>query len=523
MRVKKASINVIVNLLTFILGLLPAFIVRKAFLDSLGNELLGLTSLYTNIIGLLSIVELGIGSAIIYSLYKPFAEVDKEKVKGYLNFYSKFYRMVGFVVLGLGLLMTPFLDLFIKGQVDLMDAQLYFLLFLINTLVTYFFSYKLCILNVAQEGYKISIATTVSKLLISILQYSLLSIFPNLYIYLIIQILINLIYYVFMNVYIDKKYPWLKQTSGAIEDEERKSLIKNVKALFLHKIGGVLILGTDNLIISSFVSLTVVGIFNSYSMILGAAQGLISSSLSGVSASVGNLLVDDNNEVAYKVHRRLFFLSFWIVSFVAISLFNTIEQFVRLWLGEGQSLDNLTIILLLINFYFFLMRGSVERFKEGGGIYYQDRYAPLLEAAINLVASIVFIKWIGLPGVLLGTLLSNLTVVFWLKPKMVYKYIFKKKLVEYFKVYIKYLIIGCIPLTITHIFTIYLKEINNVYALLGNGMIQIVVINLFYFIIFKKNEDYKYFESLGYILLDKMNLRFVSFRLKRKETKRELG
>ncbi|MGO4276165.1 hypothetical protein AB4Z22_41125, partial [Paenibacillus sp. TAF58] len=205
-----------------------------------------------------------------------------------------------------------------------------------------------------------------------------------------------------------------------------------------------------------------------YSMILGAAQGLISSSLSGVSASVGNLLVEGDKGSAYRVHKRLFFLSFWLVSFATISLLNTIKQFVLLWLGDSQVLDPLTIILLVVNFYFFLMRGSAERFKEGGGIYVQDRYAPLVEAAINLSTSIVFVHLIGLPGVLLGTLLSNVTVIFWVKPKMVYKYIFKVSLVEYFKMYTKYLLIGFIPLTITYLATIPLKDIKSIYALSGN-------------------------------------------------------
>lgn len=519
MRVKKASVNVFINLLTFIIGMLPAFIVRKAFLDSLGNELLGLTSLYTNIIGLLSIVELGIGSAIIYSLYKPFAENDREKVKGYLNFYAKLYKWVGLVILGLGLLMIPFLHFFVKDQVNLQDAQIYFLLFLINTLISYFFSSKLSILNVAQDEYKISLATTASKLLLFILQYALLQIYPNLYIFLLIQIFINSIYYLFMNRYIDKKYSWLKQTTGTMEVEERKSLIKNVKALFLHKIGGVLVLGTDNLVISSFMNLTVVGIFNSYSMILGAAQGLIASSLSGVAASVGNLLVACDKTMVYKIHRRLFFFSFWIVSFGTISLFNTIQQFVFIWLGEGQILDQWTIILLLLNFYFFLMRGSVERFKEGGGIYHQDRYAPLIEAAINLVASIVLINLIGLPGVLLGTLLSNFTVIFWVKPKMVYKYIFEKKLSAYFIMYFKYLSVGMIPLLLTYAATMPFKEVNTMAALAGNCLLNIVIINLFYYLIFRKNEEFKYFAGLLATLLIKLKSRALTMRLKLKESK----
>ncbi|WP_063868049.1 lipopolysaccharide biosynthesis protein [Paenibacillus sp. Soil766] len=517
MRVQKASINVIVNLLTFLLGLLPSFIVRKAFLDTLGNELLGLTSLYINIIGLLSIVELGIGSAIIYSLYKPYAENDQIKVKGYLNFYSKFYNTVGCIILVLGLIMTFFLQLFTKDQINLLDAQIYFLLFLVNTLISYFFSYKICILNVAQDGYKVSIGTTASKLLLSVLQFSMLKLYPSLSVFLIVQIVVSLLYFLCMNLYIDKKYPWIKKTVGTINNEERISLIKNVKALFMHKIGGILVLGSSNVVISAFINLTVVGIFNSYSMILGAAQGLISNSLSGVSASVGNLLVDGDKDTAYKVHKRLFFLSFWLVSFATIALLNTIEQFVLLWLGDGQVLDPLTIILLVINFYFFLMRGSVERFKEGGGIYVQDRYAPLVEAAINLSSSIVFVTLIGLPGVLLGTLISNVAVVFWLKPKMVYKYIFKVSLVEYFIMYIKYLLIGVIPLTITFLATISLRDMKSIYALTGNCIINIVLINLIYYFIFRKNEEFTYFKNLLGSLFGKYKMRFISMRLKQKD------
>ncbi len=458
--------------------------------------MLGLNSLYTNIIGLLSIIELGIGSAIIYSLYKPFAEDNKEKIKGYLNYYSKFYRIVGFVILVLGLLILPFLHLFIRDEVNILDAQLYFILFLINTLISYLFSYKLCILNVAQEGYKVSIATTLSKLLISILQLIVLKIYPSFYVYIFIQIFINLAYYLFMNVYINNRYKWIKTTVGSINQEERTSLIKNVKAIFIHKIGGTVVFGIDNLIISTFINLTVVGIFNSYQMVIGAAQGIISSALSGVTASVGNLLVEENTENAYKVHRRLFFMSFWIVSFVTISLFNTIKQFVLLWLGEGQILDQLTISLVLINFYFMLMRGSVERFKEGGGIYHQDRFAPLFEAAINLLASIVLVKAIGLPGVFLGTLISNICVVFWIKPKMVYKYVFKKKLSDYFKMYFKYLLIGFVPLVITNIATLSLKESNSIFAFGANCMINVTLINLIYLLVFRRNEEFIYFKGL---------------------------
>ncbi|QGQ47216.1 lipopolysaccharide biosynthesis protein [Metabacillus sediminilitoris] len=507
MRVRKASLNVLVNFLTIILGFLPSFIVRKAFLVSLGNEFLGLSSLFTNIIGLLSIVELGIGSAIIYSLYKPFAEDNKEKVKGYLNYYSKFYRIVGLFIFILGLLLIPFLDLFIKNEFSILDARLYFILFLIDTVIGYFFSYKLSIINVAQEGYKISIATTLSKLIISILQYTMLMIFPSFYLYILIQISINFLYYLIMNYYINNKYNWIKKTKGFISKEEKESLIKNIKALFLHKIGGVLVLGTDNLIISYYINLTVVGIYNSYYLVIGAFQTIITSALTGVTASVGNLLTEEKTENSYSVHKRLFFLSFWIVSFITISLSNTIKQFVQLWLGEDQILDMLTISVVLVNFYFILMRGSVERFKEGGGIYHQDRYAPLFELVINLVASVILVNVIGLPGVFLGTLLSNILVIFWVKPKMVYKYIFNKKLSEYFKMYFKYLFIGLIPLVITHVVTFPLKETINIYAFATNCIINIIIINFIYLLFFRNNDEFLYFKRLALNVVISKSLR----------------
>lgn len=503
MRIKKASINVFVNFLTFFSLFIPNLIVTKVFLDTLGIELLGLNSLYSNIIGLLTVVELGIGSAIIFSLYKPFAEENWIKVKGYLNFYSKVYKFVGLIILLLGILIVPFLHLIIKNEVNIQEAQIYFILFLINTFITYLFSYKLCILVVAQEEYKLSIATTLSKLLIFVLQIFMLKIFPSLFLFLIIQIIINLIFYLFINRYINNKYNWLNNSDGRITKEEKKKLYINVKALFYHKVGGVLVLGTDNILIASFINLATVGIFNNFYMVISAAQSLIYKSLSGVTASIGNLLVENDKEYAYKVHKRLFFLSFWIVSFITISLYNTITQFVHLWLNQSQILDQLTLTLLLINFYFILMRGSVERFKDAAGIFHQDRYAPILESIINLILSIILVMTIGLPGIFLGTLISNLLIVFWIKPMLVYKYVFNKPLSLYFKMYYKYLMVSFIPLVCTNFVTNKINGINSIYAFSINVLINIVIINLIYLIIFRKNEDFLYFKSLLLNLLKK--------------------
>ncbi|WP_309121652.1 oligosaccharide flippase family protein [Paenibacillus sp.] len=496
MRMKKASVNVFINFITVIIGFFPAFVLRKYFLNTFGNDMLGLVSLFTNIIGLLSIAELGIGSAIIYSMYKPFAEQNKEKIKGYLQYYARFYRNVGGVIFAAGLATLPFLHLFIDRQIHLADAQRYFLLFLADTLISYFFSYKLCMLIVAQDEYKVALATVLSKVSICALQLLVIHLFPNFYVFILAQIFVNLVYFVSMNAYINKRYSWLRNAQGRIDQEEKSSLIRNIRALFMHKIGGTIVFGIDNMMISAFINLTTVGIFNSYYMVIGAAQTIISKALSGVTASIGNMLTEGNASTAYRVHRRLFFISFWIVSVVAIGIFNTIEPFIHLWLGPGQTLDRLTICIVMLNFYFTLMRGSVERFKEGAGIYHQDRYAPLFEAAINLAASVLLVRWIGLPGIFLGTLISNLSVIFWLKPKLVYNLVFRKPLLDYFRLYFTYLFIASIPLAASAFATYRLQAATGFGAFALNVIVNLLIVNLSHFIFLRKTEEYTYFKDL---------------------------
>lgn len=509
MRVKKASINVMVNIVTFIIGYLPLFIVRRVFFQTLGNDYLGLTSLFDNIIGYLSIMELGIGSAIVFSMYKPFAEGNKKKIKGYLDYYSKFYKITGLLILILGMMILPFLKFFVKNKIDITQVKYFFVLYLINTFISYLFSYKICILNVAQEGYKVSIATTISKLLIAILQVWSFYINPSFYAYIIIQIIVNLIYYGCINFYINRKFDWIKHTKGSISKDEKSSLVNNIRALFFHKIGYVFVASTDNLVISSFISLSAVGTFNSYNMIISALRRLIDTTIASLTASIGNLLVEEDSNESYKVHKRLFFVNFWVVSFVIILLVNVIKQTVVIWLGKDQIIDNFTLTIILLNAYFAMMRNSVESFKEAAGIFEQDKFSPLFEGGINLVSSIILVKLIGLPGVFLGTLISNLTVVFWVKPKMVYKYVFKKPLKNYFYMYIKYLVISLIPLSISYILTSSIREVNTIGALILNCLINTITINIIYLFIFRNSEEFKYFKGLALNIFGKFNFKGI--------------
>ena len=496
MRTKKALLNSSINISTYLLLFIPNLLIRRVFLNTLGSEMLGLNSLYTNIIGWLSIAELGIGSAIIFSLYKPFAENDRKKISIYVNFYGYFYRRVGFIVLLGGIFITPFLKFFIENNVNMKIITIAYLIFLLNSFITYMFSHRLCILNVAQEAYKITIGTTISQIIIYLLQYIILNNYPNFILYSSIQLIINIIYYLVINMYIESKYPWLGKEKNKLDKKSREDLFKNIKALFMHKIGSLVVNSTDNIIISKFVGLTSLANYTNYNTVIGALQRIVQMGLNGITASVGNMLAGNNKEKAYDIHKKIFFLNFWVVSFIVISLYNTLNQFVGLWVGNEYLLNKCTFVVILINLYFVAMRGSVEQFQNGSGNFHQDRYAPFAEAIINLTVSIFLVKRIGITGVFVGTLVSNFTVIFWTKPYVVYKYVFGKPLINYFIMYFKYLLIGVIALFISDYITSLVKYDLSIISFIINCLINIIFINCIYIIIFFKTNEFKYYLEL---------------------------
>ena len=506
MRTKKSIINSSVNVLSLLMAFIPNLIVRKVFLESLGSQMLGLTSLYTNIIGWLSIVELGVGGTIVYSLYKPFANKEYSKINAYIRFYGTFYRIVGIIIFILGLMIVPFIKFFINENVNLNIARVGLILFLTNTFISYMFSNKICLLNVAQQSYKITIGTTISKLLISIFQYSMLKIYPSFILYILIQIFINIIYYVSMNQYINKRYPWINGRNFELDKNEKKNLIKNVKAMFMHKIGTLIVFSTDNIIISKFVGLTYLTRYTNYQIVINALQNIVNSGLNGITASIGNLIAEDDKQKSYDIHKKVFFINFWIVSFITISLYNTLNQFIVLWVGKENLISNLTFNIILINLYFSAMRGSVEQFQSGSGCFYQDRYAPICESVINLVSSLILVKYIGLPGVFIGTLMSNFLVVFWSKPYIIYKYVFDRKVNEYFIMYFKYVLINFITLLLTNALTVTIKYNYNINSFILNCFVNIVVINTLYLIIFRKTDELKYYKGMIKRVLNKYKI-----------------
>lgn len=497
MRTRFAAINSVINLTTYLILIIPTFWYRKIFLNSIGEDFLGLHSFFQNVIGFLSLAELGVGAAILYALYRPIAENDHNKIHAYLQFYKKAYWLFGGIVLIIGALLVPFFPSLIKSSLNTNSIIISYFLFLASTILSYLFSSKISLLNASQQGYIVTIVNSCMRLLTIIIQMISLKLISNYFVVLVIQIISDSLYYLIMHFFIGIRFPWLSSAQGTLTTNEKKALFKNIRAVFFHKIGFFAVTGTNNLIISAFINLTAVARFNNYYMVIGALSTAVDRIFDGVSAGIGSLLTDNNPDHAYTIHKNFFFINFIIISFSTILLYNTLNQFIGVWLGPQFTIDPLTESLLLFNFYFKCMRISVERFKQGGGLYQQDQFAPLIEAAINLCVSIYFVKRIGLPGVMLGTVFSNLLVVFWIKPRIVYKYIFKKPLSGYFLQYAIYFSITALMIFISHSFII--KRFNQIYTikfLLFNSIITTLFVIIVYFIIFYSTSEFKYAKNI---------------------------
>lgn len=504
MRIKKSIINVGISILSLLITFVPNMVVRKLFLDSLGNEILGLVSLYSNISSWLCIIEMGIGSAIIFSLYKPYYTGDYNKVSAYIKYYKKFYRYIAVVLLFSSIVIAPYIRFFINENINTNLVSTGFILFMFNTFMSYMFSYRFCILNVAQESYKITISVTLSKLIISILQILILNIYPNIYIYLLIQILVNLVYYLNINKYIYIRNKNIFELNGSLSKLERAELTKNTGALFMHNIGSLVMNSTDNILISKYIGLNTLAKYTNYQIILAMVQNVVASVFNGITASIGNLISESDNKKIYNTFKNITFVNFWLTSFLVITLYNTLEQFIIMWVGKENLIDRSTFIILLLNIYIWCMRRSVEIFKSAGGIFYQDKYAPIFESLINLSISIYLVNKVGLVGIFLGTMCSNLLVVFWIKPYVLYKYLFKKNVLEYFYIYFKYLLIASIPLFITDVLVSSLKNNYNFNSFIINCIANIFIINSIYIIIFHKNNEFKYFKDIFINIIQKI-------------------
>ena len=326
----------------------------------------------------------------------------------------------------------PFLHLIIREQVPGVNMYFAYALVLMSSVLSYLLSYRQSLLYASQNGRIITNTQTISNVVIAGIQILLLVLTKNLYLYLIVKMAVQFLQNLFLHKLSRKKYPILcEKNIEKLDRKIEKDIFKKMRSLFMHKIGSFIVFSTDNIIISAFINVATVGLYSNYSMIFSALETIISQTIKALTPTVGNLLVDKNYTENYKVFRKIRNTNLVIASISSAGIMLFADPFIKLWLGGEYLLSNFTLAVLVAVHFQKLMRESFAVFKEGAGIYYEDRFVPLLESLINLIVSIVLVQWIGLPGVFIGTFISGLVLWCYSYPRFVYKRVFKRSYRQY--------------------------------------------------------------------------------------------
>lgn len=420
-------------------AILAGFVTRVVFTRTLNESYVGINGLFTDILNVLALSELGVGTAITYALYRPIASGDTEKQKALMQMYRTFYRIVAAFVLGAGLLVVPFLNVLIKNPPEVSHLTLIYLMYLANSALSYLFIYKRTLIDAHQLIYIGTLYQTIFLLIQDVLQIVILLTTGNFILFLSIYILCTIGTNLSISRKADKLYPYLKEpVTQKLSKEEKDDIFRNIRAMLMHKVGGVVVNNTDNLLLSSMVGIVSVGKYSNYYLLTGSVRQILDQIFFGITASVGNLGVTEKPERVKKIFETSFFIGQWLYGFAAVCLYELLSPFVALSFGRKYVFGADIVFVICLNFYITGMRKASLVFRDSLGLFWYDRYKSVFEAAINLIASVFLALKFGAAGVFLGTFISTVTTSLWVEPYVLYKYHLKTSVWQYFRLYILY-------------------------------------------------------------------------------------
>lgn len=503
MRTQNSIKNTIIQFITNIITILSLFIGQTLFIKILGVEYSGLNGLFTNILTVLNLFELGIGSSITYNLYKYIKDKNKETIKSIMYFYKKTYNYIALLILSIGLLIVPFIKYIVKDVTVNINIYLIYILFLLSIVATYILSYKRNLIIANQKNYIINIIQIIYIIILNIIQIVILYITKNYYLYLLIKIICVILENIVINVKANKLYPFLKEKNiKPLDKNIKENIVNRVKALIIHKTSGAVTNGTDSILMSAFLGITTTGLYTSYEYIIKSVKTLFGNIIQTTMSSVGNLLIENNKEKNYKTFKKIRFLNFYITVFTSTCILLLTEPFIKIWLGKNYILPSTVLIVLVINYFQTMMRKSYSTFKDAAGIWIEDKYIPILQLSINLISSIILLKIIGLPGIFIGTILSSLVLWFYSYPKFVYKNLLDRKIKDYIKELVTHIIIFIVITGISYI--INLNSNNIIISLI----ISLIMPNVILYLIYKNTEEFKYYRKLICTIIKKKKIPF---------------
>ncbi|MBQ9764516.1 MAG: oligosaccharide flippase family protein [Phascolarctobacterium sp.] len=481
--------NLKFSVLNYIVVNLLKFIVRIVFVRHLSLEYLGINGLFSNILAVLSLAELGVGPAIVYSLYKPLALGDKEAVKSIMKLFKKLYISIGFVIGSLGLCLYPFLDSFIKDKPDIADLNYFYLLFLLNTVVSYFWSYQRNLLIADKKLYFVNAYQAIVQVAVAVAQIIGLVLLESYWCFIVLMLLGTVV----ENFVIARKayaeYPYIKEESCELDESVLGEIVKNTKAMVIHKLAGIIVFSSSNIILSKFVGLVAVGLYSNYYMVITVMNTLAGKLFEAITANVGHILVVNDDEKKVQSFKIMEFVTALQVSVMSVGMYVLFNPFITLWLGKEFLFDKATVVCLVVLFYLMFMRKAVLLYRDASGLFWQDRYKAISEMIINLVATIYLVQHYGVLGVVCGGIISTMLTCFWLEPFILFKYSLPMSLNNYFMDYFKYTTVTILcALGLEYVSEVFINGYSLISFILFGSFI-VIFVSLVWFGLFRNREE----------------------------------
>lgn len=498
-RLKNSALNLATGLLGRMLTIILNFAVRTIFIHCLDEAYLSVNGLYSNILTVLSLAELGFGSAMVYHMYEPMATHNYQKVAGLLLYFKKVYFVVGVVIVALGLCVIPFMDVIIKDKPDVPLLTLYYVVFLLNSGLSYCFAaYKGTLFSADQRDYVKTNVQNMASIIQAVLQVLLLLLFRAYLVYLLVQLAGT----VFVNACVaylaGKKYPEVsKYKNEQLNDGEKQQLLKNTGALFLTKVGHVALNGTDNIIISAVVGVLWVGRLSNYTLICDSVTSVLCQITAAITGSLGNFFATEDKHAGYALFRKVEFLNFWLYGFSFIALATLLDPFIRIWAGERFVLGLPISIAIAINFFVAGYMNTLWVFRSTIGLFKQGKFRPILVAILNIVLSIFLGKLWGVFGVLFATFLSRAAISLWYDPLILHRYGFEVSCKPFFARYFRrVLLLTTILIVMLTIRYVVLSSATTVLRFAVVTMFTAIVPNAIFWLAYHRCEEYAYFRSI---------------------------
>ena len=500
-RTKNASRNIFFGVIVKIYQILVPFLMRTAMIYLMGVQYLGLNSLFTSVLQVLNLAELGVGSAMVYSMYKPIAEDDNATICALMKLYRTYYSVIGLVIAVVGCALTPFIPYLIKSDVPVgINIYILYLLNLGATVLSYWlFAYKNSILQAHQRTDVVSKVTLITNTFQYGLQLFVLWAFHNYYFYVIVMLATQALTNIVTAVCADKLYPQFKP-KGKVDKIQVQRINQRIKDLFTSKIGGIIYDSADTIVISAFLGLTVLAVYQNYFYILNAITGLIAVVFQACMAGIGNSIVMESKEKNYQDMNKFTFIITWIAGFCSVCLLCIYQPFMELWVGKDLMLSLSAVACFVIYFFVRQFNALFNLYKDASGMWHEDRLRPLVAALTNLILNLILVQFIGIYGILLSTVLAIICVGMpWLLHNL-FTVIFEKKHMWHFIGRLaKYTFVVFITCVVTY-FICSIFSLGVIPTILLRGVVCLIVPNLIYFLAFRKTKEFQ--QSLQ--LVDKM-------------------